>query len=73
LGERQPPPSDYYSKGHTILGRPGPSLHRLFVALYDDPPLMSPNPDAVDEKLPFREEKIMKVWREDIFSIKYKK
>ncbi|XP_045028907.1 uncharacterized protein LOC116921277 isoform X4 [Daphnia magna] len=35
---------------------------RIFVALFDyDPPSMSPNPDACDEELPFREGQLIKV------------
>ncbi|MGH0114687.1 UNVERIFIED_CONTAM: hypothetical protein FKN15_034004 [Acipenser sinensis] len=36
---------------------------RIFVALFDyDPLSMSPNPDAADEELPFKEGQIMKVY-----------
>ena len=35
---------------------------RIFVALFDyDPPTMSPNPDACDKELPFREGQLIKV------------
>ena len=35
---------------------------RIFVALFDyDPPTMSPNPDACEEELPFREGQLIKV------------
>lgn len=35
---------------------------RVFVALFDyDPVSMSPNPDAKEEELPFREGQILKV------------
>lgn len=35
---------------------------RIFVALFDyDPLSMSPNPDAADEELPFKEGQIIKV------------
>ena len=35
---------------------------RIFVALFDyDPPTMSPNPEACDEELPFREGQLIKV------------
>ena len=38
---------------------------RIFVALFDyDPPSMSPNPDACDEELPFREGQLIKVFGE---------
>ena len=34
----------------------GASTSRIFVALFDyDPPTMSPNPEACEEELPFRE------------------
>lgn len=37
-------------------------LARIFVALFDyDPLSMSPNPDAADEELPFKEGQIIKV------------
>lgn len=36
----------------------------MFVALFDyDPMSMSPNPDAADEELPFKEGQIIKVYR----------
>lgn len=39
-------------------------LTRVFVALFDyDPMSMSPNPDAADEELPFKEGQIIKVTR----------
>lgn len=51
------------------VGRMGPmrvppeQRYRLFVALFDyDPPSMSPNPDACEEELPFREGQMIKVW-----------
>ena len=35
---------------------------RIFVALFDyDPPTMSPNPDACEEELPFREGQLIKI------------
>ena len=38
---------------------------RIFVALFDyDPPAMSPNPEACDEELPFREGQLIKVYGE---------
>lgn len=38
---------------------------KIFVALFDyDPPTMSPNPDACDEELPFREGQLIKVYGE---------
>ena len=44
-------------------GRPiGDSEVRVFVALFPyDPAAMSPNPDAAEEELPFREGQIIKV------------
>lgn len=37
---------------------------RVFVALFDyDPVSMSPNPDAGEEELPFREGQVLKVTR----------
>jgi RIMS-binding protein 2 len=36
---------------------------RIFVALFDyDPPTMSPNPEACDEELPFREGQLIKIY-----------
>ncbi|CAL4059253.1 unnamed protein product [Meganyctiphanes norvegica] len=45
-------------------GRGGRGEHtRIFVALFDyDPPTMSPNPDACDEELGFREGQLIKVF-----------
>lgn len=66
---KQAPPDQYYGGGG-VGGRPprpGPRpttdvRHRLFVALFDyDPPTMSPNPDACEEELPFREGQLIKV------------
>lgn len=38
-------------------------MTRVFVALFDyDPLSMSPNPDAADEELPFKEGQIIKVF-----------
>jgi hypothetical protein len=43
---------------------------RIFVALFDyDPPTMSPNPDACDEELPFREGQLIKVNLKYLFVI----
>ncbi len=43
-------------------GGPGSQQTRIFVALFDyDPPTMSPNPDACEEELPFREGQLIKV------------
>ena len=42
--------------------RRGGRQERIFVALFDyDPPTMSPNPEACDEELPFREGQLIKV------------
>ncbi|KAK3524491.1 hypothetical protein QTP70_029270 [Hemibagrus guttatus] len=53
-GRRSPP---YYDESE-------PEDHfRIFVALFDyDPLSMSPNPDAADEELPFKEGQIIKVY-----------
>ena len=41
---------------------------RIFVALFDyDPPTMSPNPEACDEELPFREGQLIKVSKNKTF------
>ena len=50
--------------GHGIHGRDGigGDGSRIFVALFDyDPPTMSPNPEACEEELPFREGQLIKV------------
>merc|ERR1719336_3255064 len=40
----------------------GASTSRIFVALFDyDPPTMSPNPEACEEELPFREGQLIKI------------
>uniref|UniRef100_A0A3B3TC29 TSPO associated protein 1 n=1 Tax=Paramormyrops kingsleyae TaxID=1676925 RepID=A0A3B3TC29_9TELE len=42
---------------------PGDGDVRLFVALFPyDPAIMSPNPDAIEEELPFKEGQIIKVY-----------
>ncbi|KAM9001391.1 peripheral-type benzodiazepine receptor-associated protein 1 [Sarcophilus harrisii] len=44
-----------------VMSPPNESV-RIFVALFDyDPVSMSPNPDAVEEELPFREGQLLKV------------
>uniref|UniRef100_A0A3Q1D2P2 RIMS-binding protein 2 n=1 Tax=Amphiprion ocellaris TaxID=80972 RepID=A0A3Q1D2P2_AMPOC len=49
--------SDYYEESELE------ELTRVFVALFDyDPLSMSPNPDAADEELPFKEGQIIKVF-----------
>lgn len=53
-GRRSP---DYYEESEPD------ELTRVFVALFDyDPLSMSPNPDAADEELPFKEGQIIKVF-----------
>ncbi|CAL8082490.1 unnamed protein product [Orchesella dallaii] len=61
-----PPADDYYARGRPPRpGRPTEVRHRLFVALFDyDPQSMSPNPDACDEELPFREGHTIKIYGE---------
>lgn len=59
-----PPMDDFYARGGIPPrpGRPTEVRHRLFVALFDyDPQSMSPNPDACEEELPFREGQTIKV------------
>lgn len=52
-GRRSP---DYYEESEPE------EMTRVFVALFDyDPLSMSPNPDAADEELPFKEGQIIKV------------
>ena len=72
-GPRPPHMDDYrglpndphgYGRGRPMRPGGGPSgvRHRVFVALFDyDPPTMSPNPDACEEELPFREGQLIKV------------
>ncbi|XP_024866138.2 RIMS-binding protein 2 isoform X15 [Kryptolebias marmoratus] len=71
--QRRPIPSiDGYSGCRHGRGRRSPDyfeelepedLTRVFVALFDyDPLSMSPNPDAADEELPFKEGQIIKVF-----------
>ncbi len=68
--QRPPPPTPNHS-GHPPLSmsgrnhRGGASMDedvRMFVALFDyDPATMSPNPDAIQEELPFREGQLIRV------------
>lgn len=52
---------DFYEESETDPGAEEP-VARVFVALFDyDPLSMSPNPDAADEELPFKEGQIIKV------------
>ncbi|XP_008415693.1 RIMS-binding protein 2 isoform X8 [Poecilia reticulata] len=71
--QRRPIPSiDGYGGRRHSRGRQSPDyfeesesedLTRVFVALFDyDPMSMSPNPDAADEELPFKEGQIIKVF-----------
>ncbi|XP_075324602.1 RIMS-binding protein 2 isoform X10 [Odontesthes bonariensis] len=71
--QRRPIPSiDGYGGRRHGRGRRSPDyfeesepedLTRVFVALFDyDPMSMSPNPDAADEELPFKEGQIIKVF-----------
>ncbi|XP_069188530.1 peripheral-type benzodiazepine receptor-associated protein 1-like [Procambarus clarkii] len=50
-------------RGRAGSGPTGDQHTRIFVALFDyDPPTMSPNPDACDEELGFREGQLIKVF-----------
>ncbi|KAK5909997.1 hypothetical protein CesoFtcFv8_003875 [Champsocephalus esox] len=70
--QRQIPSIDGYGGRRTGRGRRSPEYYeesepdemtRVFVALFDyDPMSMSPNPDAADEELPFKEGQIIKVF-----------
>lgn len=52
---------DFYEESETDPGAEEPPA-RIFVALFDyDPLTMSPNPDAAEEELPFKEGQIIKV------------
>lgn len=52
---------DIYEESETDPGTEDISP-RIFVALFDyDPLTMSPNPDAAEEELPFKEGQIIKV------------
>ncbi|CAK6439934.1 unnamed protein product [Pipistrellus nathusii] len=53
---------DFYEESETDPGAEEPPA-RIFVALFDyDPLSMSPNPDAAEEELPFKEGQIIKVY-----------
>ncbi|KAI1900880.1 hypothetical protein AGOR_G00054400 [Albula goreensis] len=64
--------SDHRYDGYSSRDRHSPEyyeesepedLSRIFVALFDyDPLSMSPNPDAADEELPFKEGQIIKIY-----------
>ena len=73
-GRNQGPQDGYYERNDPqsagrrpqmqARGRQQPPQQqtRIFVALFDyDPPTMSPNPDACDEELPFREGQLIKI------------
>lgn len=61
----------YFKDGYRDRDRRSPTYYdesepeesfRIFVALFDyDPLSMSPNPDAADEELPFKEGQIIRV------------
>lgn len=52
---------DFYDESETDPGAEDLPA-RIFVALFDyDPLTMSPNPDAAEEELPFKEGQIIKV------------
>ncbi|XP_069038089.1 RIMS-binding protein 2 isoform X3 [Lepisosteus oculatus] len=54
---REQPSPEYYEDSEPE------DMSRIFVALFDyDPLSMSPNPDAADEELPFKEGQIIKVY-----------
>ncbi|KAG7476375.1 hypothetical protein MATL_G00082210 [Megalops atlanticus] len=56
-GGRERPPPQYLDESEPE------DLCRIFVALFDyDPLSMSPNPDAADEELPFKEGQIIRVF-----------
>lgn len=56
---------DIYEESETDPGTEDIST-RIFVALFDyDPLTMSPNPDAAEEELPFKEGQIIKVRPKD--------
>lgn len=56
---------DMYEESETDPGTEDLST-RIFVALFDyDPLTMSPNPDAAEEELPFKEGQIIKVRSKD--------
>uniref|UniRef100_W5MGR1 RIMS-binding protein 2 n=1 Tax=Lepisosteus oculatus TaxID=7918 RepID=W5MGR1_LEPOC len=55
--KREQPSPEYYEDSEPE------DMSRIFVALFDyDPLSMSPNPDAADEELPFKEGQIIKVY-----------
>ncbi|KAM5193801.1 RIMS-binding protein 2 isoform 2-T2 [Mantella aurantiaca] len=61
-GSREQISSEMYDESETDGGMEDYSV-RIFVALFDyDPRTMSPNPDAAEEELPFKEGQIIKVY-----------
>ncbi|KAM4052491.1 RIMS-binding protein 2 isoform 13-T16 [Anomaloglossus baeobatrachus] len=61
-GSREKMSSGMYDESETDGGMEDYSV-RIFVALFDyDPRTMSPNPDAAEEELPFKEGQIIKVY-----------
>ncbi|XP_037016952.2 RIMS-binding protein 2 isoform X3 [Artibeus jamaicensis] len=61
-GDRDRLSPDFYEESETDPGAEEP-VARIFVALFDyDPLSMSPNPDAAEEELPFKEGQIIKVY-----------
>ncbi|XP_077149420.1 RIMS-binding protein 2 isoform X20 [Ranitomeya variabilis] len=61
-GSREKMSSGMYEESETDGGLDDYSV-RIFVALFDyDPRTMSPNPDAAEEELPFKEGQIIKVY-----------
>ncbi|XP_036159326.1 RIMS-binding protein 2 isoform X2 [Myotis myotis] len=61
-GDRGRLSPDFYGESETDPGAEEPPA-RIFVALFDyDPLSMSPNPDAAEEELPFKEGQIIKVY-----------
>ncbi|XP_040272186.1 RIMS-binding protein 2 isoform X13 [Bufo bufo] len=61
-GNREKMSSEMYEESETDGGMDDYPV-RIFVALFDyDPRTMSPNPDAAEEELPFKEGQIIKVY-----------
>ncbi|XP_066459505.1 RIMS-binding protein 2 isoform X1 [Eleutherodactylus coqui] len=61
-GSREKMSSEMYDESETDGGMEDYPV-RIFVALFDyDPRTMSPNPDAAEEELPFKEGQIIKVY-----------
>ncbi|KAG8455993.1 hypothetical protein GDO86_001976 [Hymenochirus boettgeri] len=61
-GSREQLSSEMYEESETDGGMDDYNV-RIFVALFDyDPRTMSPNPDAAEEELPFKEGQIIKIY-----------